>query len=275
MKIDLSTSAVSRSIRSAVTLKHALETFVWYSAREDTTSIYTIIGSGLNIRVTRTRSSYPPWGAQLYTDLDFFIDLTTIIREFAGRHWFPKHIAFQHWPPASGPHLYFPNTRFLFDKNKSWIELPRSLLLVGKQPSSPLAGFDRTRLRHLARKDTTAFVYALKRKLRESGSDGYPDIAQAAQIMGTSVRTLQRALSGAGVTYSKVVEYARFEAAAERLSNPNLKIIDIASSLGYQDPSHFSRAFRRISGLTPRAFRLARFRGATAPKTAGEKARER
>jgi AraC-like DNA-binding protein len=77
------------------------------------------------------------------------------------------------------------------------------------------------------------------------------------------------------VTYSKVVEYARFEAAAEMLTNPDLKIIDIAYTLGYQDPSHFSRAFRRVSGLSPRDFRLARLRGATAPKTNGEKVRKR
>jgi AraC-like DNA-binding protein len=270
MKIDLLSSAVSRSIRSASTLRHALETFIWYAARENTTSSYAITRSGLNIRVTRTQSSYPRWGAQIYTDLDFFIDLTTIIREFAGRNWFPQHIAFQYWPPVGVPSLYFPNTRLLFDKDKSWIELSRSLLRVDKQPSSHLDG-----LTHRRRKDATAFIYALKRKLQESGSDGYPDVEKAAAIMRTSVRTLQRALSDAGVTYSKVVEYARFEAAAEMLTNPDLKIIDIAYTLGYQDPSHFSRAFRRVSGRSPRDFRLARLRGATAPETNGEKVRKR
>jgi AraC-like DNA-binding protein len=207
--------------------------------------------------------------------LDFFIDLTTIIREFAGRNWFPKQIAFQYWPLVGAPSLYFPNTRLLFDKTKSWIELPSGLLWVGKQSSSHLAGFEPMRLRQLARKDATAFTYALKRKLRENGSGGYPDVEQAAEIMGTSARTLQRALSGAGVTYSKLVEYARFEAAAEMLTNPNLKIIDIANNVGYRDPSHFSRAFRRISGLSPREFRLARLGGGSAPKITGEKAHQR
>jgi AraC-like DNA-binding protein len=73
-----------------------------------------------------------------------------------------------------------------------------------------------------------------------------------------SVRTLQRNLAKAGLTYSKVVEYARFEAAAEMLARPDLKIIDIAYSLGYEDPSHFSRAFRRMIGQSPREFRLKR-----------------
>jgi AraC-like DNA-binding protein len=104
-------------------------------------------------------------------------------------------------------------------------------------------------------------MYGLKRTLRENASEGFPDIAEAATIMCTSVRTLQRALSRAGVTYSKIVEYARFEAAAEMLTNPQLKIIDIAYALGYEDPSHFARAFRRVAGSSPRDFRLKRLPG--------------
>jgi hypothetical protein len=34
-----------------------------------------------------------------------------------------------------------------------------------------------------------------------------------------------------------------------------LKIIDVAYSAGYENPQHFSRAFRRISGLSPRSYR--------------------
>ncbi len=274
MKIDLLSAAVSRSIRSAPTLKHALEAFVWYAARENTTSAYAIAPSGLNVRVSRSQTSYPRSTGQIYTDLDFFIDVAIIIREFAGRNWYPKHIAFQYWPPIGAPILYFPNTRVLFDKGQSWIELSRSLLRVNKQ-SSYTDGLRLMRLGHLARKDATAFIYALKRKVRENACDGYPDIEKAAQFMGTSVRTLQRALSGAGVTYTTIVEYARYEAAAEMLANPNLKIIDIAYTLGYRDPSHFSRAFRRVAGLSPRNFRLARLRGVPSPDTTFKQARKR
>src|SRR5262245_6318699 len=39
------------------------------------------------------------------------------------------------------------------------------------------------------------------------------------------------------------------------LTNPERKIGDIAGVLGYTDPGHFTRAFRRWTGLTPREFR--------------------
>jgi AraC-like DNA-binding protein len=274
MNTDLANAAVCRSIRSAPTLKHALESFLWYVAHENKIFIYTINTSGLNVRICRRRSGQAS-SVLIYSDLDFFIDLATIIREFAGRNWSPKQIAFQHWPPIGAPHLYFPNTRLLFDNRKSWIELARGLLRACKQSSSRADEFGQMRLRRLARNDAAAFVYAMKRKLRENASEEYPDVGKAAKIMGTSVRTLQRALSGAGVTYSNVVEHARLETAAEMLINSNLKIIDIAYNLGYQDPSHFSRAFRRISGVSPRDFRLAQIRAAISPAKPGKTGQER
>jgi AraC-like DNA-binding protein len=67
-------------------------------------------------------------------------------------------------------------------------------------------------------------------------------------------------LASAGTTYSDVVEAARFEVAADMLEDPDQKIIDVALAVGFDDPSHFARAFRRVSGLNPRQFRTSRTR---------------
>ncbi len=78
---------------------------------------------------------------------------------------------------------------------------------------------------------------------------------QAAEMVGLSVRSLQRKLSLAGLTYSGLLEQVRFNNAIKLLSDTENKIIDVAFSSGYADPAHFARAFRRISGRTPREFR--------------------
>ena len=85
--------------------------------------------------------------------------------------------------------------------------------------------------------------------------DGNPSVDLAAAAAGTSVRTLQRRLAQCGLTYSHLVQQARFEVAAALLQDPDTKIIDIALSVGYGDPSHFARAFRRLTGVSPREFR--------------------
>jgi len=44
--------------------------------------------------------------------------------------------------------------------------------------------------------------------------------------------------------------------ATRPLSDADVRIIDVAFSSGSTDPAHFTRAFQRISGTTPRQFRV-------------------
>lgn len=85
---------------------------------------------------------------------------------------------------------------------------------------------------------------------------GQIEIAAVANMTDVSVRTLQRKLAMAGLTYSDLVRRARFEAAVQELENSSARIIDIAYDLGYVDPSNFSRAFRRMAGTSPLQFRM-------------------
>lgn len=80
-------------------------------------------------------------------------------------------------------------------------------------------------------------------------------LADVADIAGVSTRTLQRKLAHLGLTYSDILETARYENASRLLRNTDCRIIDVAFSSGYTDPAHFSRAFRRMTGVTPRQFR--------------------
>jgi AraC-like DNA-binding protein len=50
----------------------------------------------------------------------------------------------------------------------------------------------------------------------------------------------------------------KMNAAAERLQNPGAAVKRVAAELGFEDPSHFSRAFKGVFGLSPDAFRRLR-----------------
>jgi AraC-like DNA-binding protein len=90
---------------------------------------------------------------------------------------------------------------------------------------------------------------------RLADGGGSSDIQEVAARMGTSVRTLQRRLRAGGATYAGVVQQARLTAARRMLRDQARKICDVARVLGYSDPAHFTRAFQRWTGLTPRDFR--------------------
>ncbi len=47
----------------------------------------------------------------------------------------------------------------------------------------------------------------------------------------------------------------RIERAKESLRNPKRSVLEAGLSAGFENPSHFARAFRRVVGATPRQFR--------------------
>jgi AraC-like DNA-binding protein len=84
---------------------------------------------------------------------------------------------------------------------------------------------------------------------------GSPQVSAAARAAGTSVRSLQRHLASSHLSFVQLLEEARCDAARRMLSKPGTKIIEISTELGYTDSANFTRAFRRWTGLSPRAFR--------------------
>jgi len=84
----------------------------------------------------------------------------------------------------------------------------------------------------------------------------YPTIDDTAHRVGIPVRTLQRRLKESGLSYSGLVEQTRHELACRLLDMPGAKVAAVARALGYNDASSFSRAFRRWTGMSPRAYRF-------------------
>ena len=95
----------------------------------------------------------------------------------------------------------------------------------------------------------------VRRAIAASLSGGLPTVARAARAAGLSVRGLQRRLADKGITYSQLREEVLRETAFRMIQDRSRSVSDVAASLGYSDPAHFTRAFVRWSGMTPRHYR--------------------
>ncbi|HKI98681.1 MAG TPA: AraC family transcriptional regulator [bacterium] len=84
-----------------------------------------------------------------------------------------------------------------------------------------------------------------------------PRLADVARAMHLSVRTLQRELSRAGVTFSSVLDAAVRDSALRQLRDSRLNVEEVAFFHGYAASSAFVRAVRRWTGKTPLAYRRA------------------
>jgi AraC-like DNA-binding protein len=92
--------------------------------------------------------------------------------------------------------------------------------------------------------------------------DGDADIGRVADWVGMSTRTLQRRLEDAGVSYAQMLGRARLAAAVRLLDDATVTLQEISLKIGYSHPAHFTRAFRRWTGCSPRSFRETRMRDA-------------
>jgi AraC-like DNA-binding protein len=96
-------------------------------------------------------------------------------------------------------------------------------------------------------------VIQIRHKLDKMNA--FPTLPIMAKAMASSPRTINRQLAQLNTTYQQILDDARREKAIDLLSYSKINIEQIATQLGYNDPSNFGRAFRRWLNKSPRTFR--------------------
>ncbi|MED5389861.1 MAG: AraC family transcriptional regulator ligand-binding domain-containing protein [Pseudomonadota bacterium] len=85
-----------------------------------------------------------------------------------------------------------------------------------------------------------------------------PSLEAMAEKLAVSPRTLKRHLQQSGLSYRQLQDEERYRQAQRLLGKPDNSISEVAYQLGYSDVANFSKAFKRWSGATPRAYREQR-----------------
>jgi AraC-like DNA-binding protein len=80
-------------------------------------------------------------------------------------------------------------------------------------------------------------------------------IAQAAALLRTSSRTLQRQLRGAQTSFHAELDAARVHRAKALLLGSDMKLLAVAQAVGYHKTQPFTAVFRRATGQSPAAWR--------------------
>ena len=182
-----------------------------------------------------------------------------VVQLFMGPGWEPTSISLRSVGPVPDlAHELFPTTRFLTGQARVALAFPREALNHprGSTDGSPRFEWPASWKSQVFDESPAEGLFgALAQSLEPYLADRYPDVTLGARIADMSVRTLQRRLHIAGVTYSTVVDQARFQIASKQLATSARPSKEIAESLGYSDASHFARAFRRLTGLSPQEYR--------------------
>lgn len=79
------------------------------------------------------------------------------------------------------------------------------------------------------------------------------DIAEGVYLSATYVSLLYK--QETGETLFEYLTKIRMDKAKELLKDPQNKLYEVCYAVGYSDPSHFSKLFKKLTGLTPSAYR--------------------
>lgn len=97
-------------------------------------------------------------------------------------------------------------------------------------------------------------VKQVAEKLLLDGNINALKVGQVAHIMNMSERTLQRYLALDDTSFTLLVDTLKKEYAQKLLTQNNMSVEKVALMLGYAETSHFTRAFKRWMGVTPKYF---------------------
>ena len=149
----------------------------------------------------------------------------------------------------NAPVEYGADTNLLsFSSDQAHISLPYA--------NSELARInDQSVVDYLARFDHDSIAMRVRATIIERLPDGTPSQGNIAELLHVSMRSLQRRLNNENTNFKELLEGTRHELALQYIREPHRTIGEITYLLGFSEPSNFSRAFRRWTGMSPAEYR--------------------
>ncbi|MDB4993595.1 MAG: oruR2 [Myxococcaceae bacterium] len=219
---------------------------------------YRLVSDAVAIQVLRdgaaTRVVRVVGGTDPQDQDAFFALLVERFRNISGRPIRPREVSFAHPPHAQRDLAAFFRCPVHFMRARSELVFASSDLELPVRAAKPQLAtlLDRYAAELLARLPATG-TYAdhVRRVVEQVIGCGAPTLEAISRELRASPRTVQRRLSDAGTTHTRVVDDVRRQLAVRYLESPRLSITEIAFLLGYEDDSSFRRAFKKWTGKSP------------------------
>lgn len=102
---------------------------------------------------------------------------------------------------------------------------------------------------------STRYTHMVRRHINQSLADSELSLADIADALNLSERTLQRFLSNEGSSFRNLMDDVKKEAAKRFIQATHSSVSEVAFALGFNDSGNFTRAFKRWFGCAPHIYR--------------------
>ncbi|ABY28938.1 AraC family transcriptional regulator [Methylorubrum extorquens] len=181
-----------------------------------------------------------------------------MMQALCGPDWTPVEVLLSH--PGGGDEEAY---RRVFDVPVRFGQEATALVFDAEWLSHPVPGADpgfrailELQVDALEHLHDEALSSQLRRSLRTLLLRKGCSAGRTAQLFAMHRRTMSRRLKAEGHSFQHLVDEVRYDIARHLLGNASMPLAEVAAALGYSEASAFTRAFRRWSGLNPKAWRL-------------------
>ncbi len=191
--------------------------------------------------------------------VDAFLALIVrMCRIMASDHFAPRSVAFKH-PDNGHPEAYVElfQAPVEFGADRNTLAFNQEELDAPLRASNTELAFENDRIaeRYLQSLNPDEVSTKVRELLLELLPSGEASEKKIAGTLNRSVSSLRRTLRSEGVRYRDLLKGTRQSMAEQYVREGKYSLGQIAFLLGFSDQSNFSRAFKRWTGYTPKAFR--------------------
>jgi AraC-like DNA-binding protein len=183
-----------------------------------------------------------------------------ILRALCGGEWVPSEVLLSH--PAQGSEAAYHQ---IFEVPVRFDVEETALVFPARWLEHPVPGADpgfrhilELQVGELEHLHDEALSSQLRRSLRTLLLRKGCSAGGTARLFAMHRRTMSRRLKAEGHSFQHLVDEVRYDIARHLLGNASMPLAEVAVALGYSEASAFTRAFRRWSGLNPKAWRIGK-----------------
>jgi len=237
-------------MRTAPTLKVLLEYFIEDVQAESTGCPYSLVHDTDGAWFKREQmfgENRKNWQVEQY----MIAVIIQVIRLCAGTRWLPSEIKVNSSNKALPVPDEWKDISFTWGNKNTQIMIPTEVLEQSLIKQSTQASATNGKNEDTNQIALLTFTELVRTQILTKSTG----LENAAKQTGLSPKTIKRKLLEDNTSYSEIVDQQRLELAQSKLKSSAKPIHAVARELGYEHQANFTRAFKRLCGITPQDYR--------------------